>query len=128
MGRKPTEYQAYEALAKSLVSLVEAGRVVVLGRACAIACSAAARGVHIRLIAPLKWRAEKIARARGLSLPEAESIVVRESKVREEFVHDFTGKNVTDPSHYHVVFNNEKDSIEEIADLIAAAMQAKKLI
>ncbi len=128
VGRKPTEYQAYEALAKSLVSLVEAGRVVVLGRACAIACSAAERGVHARLTAPLKWRAEKIARERRLSVPEAESIAVRESRVREEFIHDLTGKNAADPIHYHVVFNNEKNTIEEIADLIATALQAKKLI
>ncbi len=52
-GHRPTEYQAYETLVESLVTLAEAGRVILVGRGGAIVCGELARGVHVRLIAPL---------------------------------------------------------------------------
>ncbi len=66
--------------------------------------------------------------AKKLGVPEAKSVVARESKVREEFVQGFMGKNVADPIHCHVVFNNEKNPDEETADLIGTTLQTKKLI
>ncbi|OGL61395.1 MAG: hypothetical protein A3J27_01905 [Candidatus Tectomicrobia bacterium RIFCSPLOWO2_12_FULL_69_37] len=125
LGRRPTEYQAYETLAQALLTLAEAGRVILLGRGGAIACAGAARGYHVRLVAPLAWRAEKVARERKVSAPEAESIALREEQARESFVREFTGADAAGPEHYDVVFNNGRNSPAEIAGLIAAALREK---
>lgn len=125
LGKRPTEYQAYQTLAQALVSLAEAGRVILLGRGGAIACADSPRGYHVRLVAPLAWRTGKLARARGISGPEAESIATREERARESFVREFTGADATDPERYDVVFNNGRSTVGEVADLIAAALRAK---
>jgi len=128
IGNKPTEYQAYETLAESLISLAHTGRVILLGRGGAVVCREVERGFHIRLVAPLRWRADKIAREKKIGNLEAESIVSREEKRRESFVRDFTGIDVADPHNYDVVFNNMETSVETIADIAILAMRQKGVI
>ncbi len=125
LGRRPTEYQAYETLVETILSLAEAGRVILVGRGAAIVCAGVARGIHVRLIAPLAWRSAKISRQRGISLPEAEAIASREEQARESFVREFTGVDVTDPERYDVLINNGRTRAEEAADLVVAAMRAR---
>lgn len=125
LGHHPTEYQAYETLAQALISLAEAGRVVLLGRGGGIVCGGAARGYHVRLVAPLAWRAAKIARARKITVPEAESIATREERARESFVREFAGADPTEPERYDMVLNNSRSRAGEVADLVVAALRAK---
>jgi hypothetical protein len=128
IGNKPTEYQAFETLAESLISLAHAGRVILLGRGGAIVCRTVERGFHIRLVAPLRWRAEKIAREREIGVLEAESIASREEIQRESFVREFTGIDVANPHNYDMVFNNMETSVETIADIAILAMRQKRVI
>lgn len=128
LGSRPTEYQAYEALARSLLSLAEAGRVILLGRGGAIVCRDVPRGIHLRLIAPVSFRAVKMAEERKMSLSSAEAFVMREERARESFVREFTGEDVTDPNHYNIIFNNERHGVDDIADLTLLAMRAKGLV
>lgn len=128
LGKRPTEFQAYEALAKTLIMLADAGRVVLLGRGGAIACGTLERGFHIRLIAPLEYRVANIARRQDITRPEAEAIVVREQAARAALVQEFTGKELADPIHYHMIFNNAKMTGEEIARLAIEAIRKKILI
>lgn len=125
LGNRPTEYQAYETLAQALLSLAEAGRVILLGRGGAVACAGVARGYHVRLVAPLAWRAEKVARERKVSAPEAEAIALREEQARESFVREFTGADASNPERYDMVLNNGRHSLAEMADLVTAALRAK---
>ncbi|MDA1000744.1 MAG: cytidylate kinase-like family protein, partial [bacterium] len=127
LGNRPTEYQAYEALAKTLVALAQAGRVVLLGRAGAIACGTLEGGFHIRLVAPLEYRVASFARRRNITAPEAEAIVVREQAARDTLAHEFTGKELADSGHYHMIFNNAKMDGEEIARVAMEAIRKKIL-
>ena len=125
LGHRPTEYQAYQTLAEALVSLAEAGRVILVGRGAAVVCAETARGYHVRLVAPLAWRAGKVARAQGIGASEAEAVARREEQARESFLRDFTGVDVTDPERYDMVLNNARNTVAEMADLIVAAIRAK---
>ncbi|MBI3127736.1 MAG: cytidylate kinase-like family protein [Candidatus Tectomicrobia bacterium] len=125
LGNRPTEYQAYQTLVRALLALAHAGRVILLGRGGVIACAEAPRGYHVRLVAPLGWRAGKIARTRGIGLPQAEAVALREEEAREAFVRDFTGKDAAAPEHYDLVLNNGRNTVGEMAGLIAAALKEK---
>ncbi len=124
-GNRPTEYQAYETLVESLVSLAQAGRVILLGKGGAVVCGDVEGGAHIRLVAPLRWRAEKISRERGVSLLEAESIAAQEEGKREAFVRDFTDADVSDPLGYDAVFNNGRMTPDAMAEATLAIMKRK---
>ena len=125
LGNHPTEYQAYETLVEALLLLARAGRVVLVGQGAGIVCAGAERGYHARLVAPLAWRAAKLAGARGIGTPAAETLAAREEQARESFVREFTGLDVTDPERYDLVLNNGRNTVREMADLIAAALRAK---
>jgi cytidylate kinase len=83
--------------------------------------------VHVRLIAPLSWRAKKIATERKIDAHEAEAIAVREERQREAFVRDFTGEGVADPPRHDVVFNSAQVEIETVAEAIFSMMKNKRL-
>jgi cytidylate kinase len=125
LGHKPTEYQAYQALAQALLSLADAGRVILVGRGGAIACAEVPRGYHVRLVAPLGWRAGRVVRTHGVGGSQAEAIIQREGRARAAFLRDFTGTDTTEPEHYDMVLNNARHSVGEMADLIVAAIRAK---
>lgn len=127
-GRRPTEYQAYETLVQSLVSLADAGRVILVGRGGAIVCGGLERGVHIRLVAPLSWRSKKISADRGMGIEEAEALVFNQERIQTKFVRDFTGKDVSSPLNYDFVFNNERNSVNTIADMVMVSVKMKNLI
>ena len=127
-GRRPTEYQAYEKLVEALLSLAQVGRVILVGRGSSIVCAGLERGIHLRLIAPLRWRAEKISRERGITTGEAEAIATREEKMRTGFVRDFTGKEVSDPHNYDFVFNNERNRVDVIVNMSMTATQNKDFL
>ena len=126
LGGRPTEYQAYETLAEALTALAGAGRVIILGCGGGIACGGVEAGLHVRLIAPLSWRAKKIAAERNVGPLEAEAIAAREERQREAFVRDFTGEDVSDPLRYDVVFNNAQVEIETVAETVFLMMKNKK--
>ncbi len=127
-GHRPTEYQAYETLVETLVTLAEAGRVILVGRGSAIVCGGLARGMHARIIAPLSWRARKISRERGISEGEAEAIAAQQGKGRIGFVRDFTGKDIFDPLNYDFVFNNERNGVDTIVEMIMSAIRQREFV
>ncbi len=127
LGGRPTEYQAYETLAEVHTAFAGAGRVILLGCGGGIVCGGVEAGVHVRLIAPLSWRAKKIATERKIDAHEAEAIAVREERQREAFVRDFTGEGVADPPRHDVVFNSAQVEIETVAEAIFSMMKNKRL-
>ena len=124
----PTELRAYESLAETLISLAGAGRVILLGRGGACVCGEVDSGFHIRLVAPLRWRAEKIGSEGEIATIEAKSITINEEKRREAFVREFLGTDVTDPLNYDIVINNMRNSVESIADMCVLGMKKKGII
>jgi cytidylate kinase len=60
-----------------------------------------------------------IARRLKVSRDEAESIVEKNQKQRDAFIHDFFNLDPRDLRFYHLVFNNDKNSPERIAQMIA---------
>ena len=56
------------------------------------------------------------------------AIAAREESARESFVREFTGEDVTNPRHCDILFNDERNTVEQIAELAAAAMRARRLV
>jgi hypothetical protein len=124
-GNRPTEYQAYETLVESLVSLARAGRVILLGKGGEVVCGGVEGGAHVRLVASLRWRAEKISRECGVSLLEAESSATQEEGKREAFVRDFTDADVSDPLGLRAVFNDGRMTPDAMAEATLVIMKKK---
>ena len=77
------------------------------------------RALHVRVIGSLERRAERVAQQMGLSPHDAEAEVRRVDHDRGHFISHYFHTQLDDPSQYDMIFNTDRVSVEEAAQLIA---------
>ncbi len=110
-----THDDAYAKVVKHLVQIAMAGCAIIVGRGGAVACQDLKNCFHFRLEAGFDFRSATLARRLELPLEEAEDLVRRQSKLRERFISECLHADVTSSRWYDAVFNNERQSVETIA-------------
>ncbi|WP_243286777.1 AAA family ATPase [Geothrix terrae] len=110
-----THDDAYAKVVKHLVQIAMVGSAIIVGRGGAVACQDLKNCFHFRLEAGLDFRISTIARRLDISLTEAEKLVRKQSKLREKFISECLHADVTSSRWYDAVFNNERQSVETIA-------------
>jgi hypothetical protein len=114
-----TEHDYYRLLCREILALAVGGNVIIVGRGSAIVTQALDNCFHFRLFASLGFKMEYIARCAGLSASETELFIEKKQRQREAFVRDFLNRDSKELKYYHLVFNNDKNSSERIAGIIA---------
>ena len=71
-----------------------------------------------RIIAPMEYKVKSVALRHGISEDEAEKLIVKRQKQRNDFIKDFLNKDITDVSLYDVIYNNATNSADQIAEMI----------
>jgi cytidylate kinase len=117
--RWKSEKDHFRLICKHVFSLAEKGNVIIVGRGSAIVTQPLKNCYHFRMYASHGYKVASIARRLKLSPAEAENIVEKRQKQRDDFVRDFLDRDARDLTFYHLVFNNDKNSPERIAQLIA---------
>ena len=110
-----THDDAYAQLVKHIVPIAAAGCALIVGRGGAIACQDLKNCFHFRLVGSFAFRARTLARRLELPLVEAEEVVRTQSKLREKFISQCLHEDITSSRWYDAVFNNERQSVETIA-------------
>lgn len=114
-----TDKDYFRLLCRQITALAEQGNVILVGRGGAIVTEHMPNCRHFRLVASLPFKIRSIAERTGLTKEDAEALILRKQKEREGFIRDFLGKDISDPLHYHLVFNNDRNRPERIASIIA---------
>lgn len=109
----------FRLLCKHVFSLAEKGNSIIVGRGSAIVTQQLKNCYHFRLYASHQFKIASIARRLKISRDEAESVVEKNQKQRDAFIHDYFNLDPRDLRFYHLVFNNDKNSPERIAQMIA---------
>lgn len=110
-----THDDAYAKVVQHLVQIAMAGCAIIVGRGGAVACQDLKNCFHFRLEAGFAFRSATLARRLELPLEEAEDLVRRQSKLREKFISECLHADATSSRWYDAVFNNERQSVETIA-------------
>ena len=122
------EFQLYRRVAAIIRSLAHAGRAVVVGRGGVYATNDIPGGVHVRLVAPLEYRIERMARVRNVSEQEAADEVRRRDRARETFHRRYWPGSALLPEIFTITLNTaavpEETLIECILPLIPAGNPA----
>ena len=113
-----TEKDHYRRLTTDIAMLAAHGNVIIVGRGAAIITQSLPNCFHFRIGGTQEFRANSIARRIGCSKAEATEIVAREEKRRNKFIRDFLDSDADDLSSYHLLFNNDKNSVELMARTI----------
>jgi len=117
--RWKSEKDHFRLLCKHMFSLAEKGNVILMGRGSAIVTQSLSNCYHFRMFASPAFKVRSIARRLGISEAEAESCVEKKQKQRDAFIRDFLDQDARNMRFYNMIFNNDKNSPERIAQVIA---------
>ncbi|MCP4131632.1 MAG: cytidylate kinase-like family protein [bacterium] len=127
----PPQVAVYKKLVETIGLLAANGNVVIVGRAANVITRNIRHisgGYHVRIVAPMEWRAEQMAEKQNLSKKEATKMITEKSKERGSFLKEFVKFDVENPHNYHMYINNSEHSNEEAARLILEGMKIKELL
>ena len=120
-------YAPQEAYLDHLAKLVEAigraGESVVVGRGSGFILPRAST-LSVRVIAPLKVRAERLAERMGVSVRTARRAARDLDRRRTQFERTMYRVDPNDPHHYDLVVDSHSLGVAIIADLIVCAVEA----
>jgi cytidylate kinase len=117
-----------KTLAKIIKDFANKGNVVIVGRGGVSATYNINNGIHIRLFAPLEWRAEKIIeKGYCKSMEEAKKLAKEIDFKRNELIR-IVSNNCFDESSFNITYNCSFFNNEEITDSIIYHLIIKKLL
>ncbi len=128
LAHKPTNVALYRKIAETLRILGERGRSVILGSGGGIITAGLPMMLHIRLQAPLVYRIERVSKLLNISPSEARERILASDNKREEFIYEFTHKDVRSPHHYHLIFENSKFDASQITELVCQALKLRNML
>jgi hypothetical protein len=113
-------------LGKAVLLAAEQESLVIVGRGGRYFLPRAA-GMSVRIIAPRKYRIERIRRRFGLDRQRAETMMDEVDRGRADFVKQYFHHDVADPHLYDLVINLESITREGAVEMILEALGAKAL-
>ncbi|MDO8540643.1 MAG: cytidylate kinase-like family protein [Opitutaceae bacterium] len=124
VGLHPSLWVLVEKTNQLVRQLAQVGHTIVLGRGANFATSGIHHGVHVRLVAPAKWRAERTARWLGLDVDSAAIENARRDAARQRYVRATFAADVADATAYDLVINTAQVPVDTSVDIIAGFVRA----
>lgn len=109
----------YRLLCRQIVSLAEEGNVILVGRGGAVLTQRTHNCFHFRIVAPLQFKIASVRTRMGVTEAEAIDVIQERQRQRDAFLKAFLGRDLSEPTLYHLLFNNARCDAGQIAELIA---------
>ena len=121
-GVHPPTEKVVQQTAETLLQLAELGNAILIGRAGNIVTAKLPHVLHIRLIAPLDDRIERICRDDRKTPAEARRFCIEEEHARARYVRTYFNADINDALLYHLVINTSRVGYENAAKIIGDAV------
>jgi len=95
---------------------------VFLGRGSQVIFKDRQDALHIRLVAPLELRIQRIAKLLNISIKEATKNVLEVDKSRTSYLRDFYSVDVNDAKFYHLAINTGRFDYDQTCQIIKHAI------
>jgi len=115
-GLHPPSWELVRKTAETILHLARIGNVILIGRGANVVTWKLQGTIHVRLVASLEKRLQRIQAADKLGRNEALALIRREDKGRGYYLKKYYDKDIDDPLLYHLVINT---------DLISEAVAAR---
>lgn len=103
------------------------GNVIIVGRSGFCITRDIPKSFHIRLVAPLKWRIEKISNKYNLTYERAQKEILEMDHKRKYFNNSIAGRNIED-FEYDLTINTSSLQVDEIVGIILKVADIKEFI
>ncbi len=123
VGLRPPSWELIPKLIQSVLHLADAGYVILVGRGAAFITGQLPKVFHVRLIASLPKRIERVQKLEKLSEREAARLIAKTDRGRDRFLRAYFHAHVDDESLYDIVVNTDRVPLPKAAELIAAGAE-----
>jgi hypothetical protein len=121
MGLRPPSWVLQPKIAETVLHLVDAGHVILVGRGASIITERMPNVFHVRLIGSLPKRIERVQRLNGIAPNEAAKLIRNEDGAHARYARIHFHIRPGDDHLYHLILNTDHIPIPEAARLIADA-------
>jgi len=123
----PDGYEIRNKITMMVRTIAFEGHAVILGQGGTAATGDLANGLSVRVEAPRDWRIARICRREKLDKQAAVAKIDEVEKERDRLRQIYERQNSREPA-FNLAFDNASFKNEQIADLVIASMEEKKLI
>ncbi len=123
IGLRPPSWELIPKVIQTVLHLANVGHVILVGRGASVITRQMPSVFHVRLIASLPRRIERVQELENLSTKEAARFIARTERGRERYVRAYFHSRVNDDLQYHMVINSDRIPPPEAAELIANGAQ-----
>ena len=123
----PSDVKIKNTIAKFIYNAAVEGNVVVVGRAGEAITKNFTNSLHIKLMAPLDWRANMVADSEGMTLQEARR-TAQEMDHRRASFRNYFEKERPDIDYFDLFFNCSTLSEEEIVETIVILAESRGFV
>lgn len=117
--------ECFQLLCRYVVSLAEQGNVVIMELGGAIITRHFEHAWHYRIYASEPFKIRKISERTGMRFTDAEQLISKEQRKRDNFTKEFLDSDDHDPLLYDMLFNNDRMGPQEIAEHIFNHLMVK---
>jgi len=110
---------------QTILSLAELGNVIIVGRGGNIVTADLSNSFHVRLVAPLEDRINRVKEVYGYDTKQATDFLKKDDQARKNYLSTYFHKQIDDPLLYHLTINTHHFSYDHAAELIADAVMTK---
>lgn len=114
------ERDHFQLLAQQIAALAGGGNVIIVGLGAAIVTQSMKNCFHFRIFASKEFKTTSVSARAAISQAEAIAMIERRQKEREKFVRDFLNRDINDIHLFHLLFNNDRNSHETMAQTMAS--------
>lgn len=128
LGMKPSQEQsqAYcQAVQAVMLELADTGNVVIVGRAGQVILAGRRDTLHVRILAPLELRAQRLAQGQRIALSAARAQVAASDRHRRLYLKHCYQVEWNEPEFYDLVLNTARLSLEAAVDVICCALHQR---
>jgi cytidylate kinase len=118
-SRWKSDKDYYRLLCRQIIALAEQGNVILVGRGASLLTQDTGNCYHFRIVAPMHFKVASISARLGLAKDAAQDLIEARQRQRAAFLKDFLGRDVAEPTLYHLIFNNARCTAARIAALMA---------
>lgn len=122
--RYPSDHKIKKTFKEVIQSVEKGGGVIILGRAGIAIVKHSRKNLHVKLTAPLEWRAKKIAKEYSISEAKALKHINDSDAKRDKFKKYYMGRKVQ-ISDYDVVLNASSLTKKEICSALTSMIEEK---
>jgi len=116
------ETEVFTHMRRVIREFAKRGNCILVGRGASCVTQDLRNCIHLRLVAPYRFRCQKIMGAYNMDEAEAKKYIDLHQQQRDDFLKRFACNNLDDPSLYHLVINNSRLPIAEIAAIAEVYM------